>query len=95
MFVKGENGFPLQITYFPVGSPVSLSHGSQVAFHSIKMLTFFAKVQVEDVVTHHFSTLKIRGYLLSYNINNGLFCSGKDTFAEWLIGAEPTSLLGD
>jgi len=47
-FVKGENGFPLQATCFPVGerraassatapfrgSPVSLSHGSQVAFHS-------------------------------------------------------------
>ena len=48
IFVKGENGFPLQATCFPVGerraassatapcrgSPVSLSHGSQVAFHS-------------------------------------------------------------
>jgi len=47
-FVKGENGFPLQATCFPVGerraassatapfrgSPVSLSYGSQVAFHS-------------------------------------------------------------
>jgi hypothetical protein len=46
--LKGRNGFPLQATCFPVGerraassatapfrgSPVSLSHGSQVAFHS-------------------------------------------------------------
>ncbi|PKU52568.1 hypothetical protein CRI88_09645 [Lysinibacillus fusiformis] len=48
LFVKGENRFPLQATCFPVGerraassatapcrgSPVSLSHGSQVALHS-------------------------------------------------------------
>ncbi|WP_180957780.1 hypothetical protein [Lysinibacillus fusiformis] len=48
IFVTGENGFPLQATCFPGserraassatapfrGSPVSLSHGSQVAFHS-------------------------------------------------------------
>ncbi|PKU52208.1 hypothetical protein CRI88_07535 [Lysinibacillus fusiformis] len=47
-FVKGKNRCPLQATCFPVGerraassatapcrgSPVSLSHGSQVAFHS-------------------------------------------------------------
>ncbi|PKU52005.1 hypothetical protein CRI88_06440 [Lysinibacillus fusiformis] len=77
IYVKGEKGFPLQATCFPVGerraapfrgSPVSLSHRSQVAFHSINL----AKVQVKvftpllwrGVVTHHFSTLKIRSYLL-------------------------------
>ncbi|PKU53180.1 hypothetical protein CRI88_02300 [Lysinibacillus fusiformis] len=63
IFVKGENGFPLQITYFPVDSPVSLSHGSQVAFHSIKMLTFFAKVQVEGCC--HTSLLHIENKRLS------------------------------
>jgi len=48
IFMKGENGFPLQATCFPMGerraassapasfrgSPVSLSYGSQVAFHA-------------------------------------------------------------
>ena len=51
--LKGRNGFPLQATCFPVGErriassatapfrvlPVSLSHGSQVAFH-FNPLTF-------------------------------------------------------
>jgi len=48
IFVKGENGFPLQTTCFPMGerraassapasfrgSPVSITYGSQVAFHA-------------------------------------------------------------
>jgi len=39
--------------------------------------------------------IEIRAYPLSNHIINGLFCSGEDTFAEWLIGVEPVSLLGD
>ena len=59
VLVTGENGFPLQATCFPVGEriaapsavapfrglPVSLSHGSQVAFHSnLQNVTFLAEV---------------------------------------------------
>jgi len=59
IFVKAEKGFPLQATCFPVGErraassatapfrglPVSLSHGSQVAFHSNpQTIDFLAQV---------------------------------------------------
>ncbi len=54
VLVTGENGFPLQATCLPVGEriaapfrglPVSLSHGSQVAFHSnLQNVTFLAEI---------------------------------------------------
>ncbi|KUF36792.1 hypothetical protein AK833_02475 [Lysinibacillus sp. F5] len=56
IFVKGEKGFPLQATCFPVGerraapfrgSPVLLSHGSQVAFHSIKIFLVSKVFQIK------------------------------------------------